>query len=284
MSITLQTSIKPLHQTIKPPPRHSLISPNKHEAFTPLSTTSSHATTSSAANAAAGLVYDGKPNINDLRQMFDKTRHEHKRNYMHASVHSQQQPQHQHVADSGRHAFADARQSSLDENVFDARPHQAPPAAIAMATRNVDFERAKQKFDKPTSLRLNISSQHALHNQPPPLPMQQQPQLSSGSNQQQRQALGNFMRLGQSSGAAIASRRLVEAAAAKATSVGGGGGGGGGVGGLEDERYGNGSGNGNNRNGELVGGDREVGEYFQMTTSMNLDELKVSDEDVSMRS
>lgn len=273
-----------LHQMhIGPLRRLSIISPNKHEPYAPLGSNPS------AAAAAVGLAYDGKPNINDLRQMFDNTRYEYKRcNYMQTSaiLPSTSSSSAAHGQDAARHAYIDARQSSLDENVFEHLGRSGnqllQPAAAGAAgatSRNVDFERAKQKFDKPTSLRLSMTSQNALHNQPPLLPTSSSTSATSAAASN-RQALGNFLRLGQSSGAAIASRRLVDAAAAKmSTAV---------APAMTDDNCGRssnvvGSGGGRScEDGEHDVGEVIVGEYFKMTTSMNLDELKVSDDDVSM--
>lgn len=123
----------------------------------------------------------------------------------------------------GGAAYADAKPSTMDENVLESK--------IGMP-RNVDFERAKQKFDKPTSLRLNSKAMHT------------------------KQMLGNFLKLGQSNGAAVASKRLVEST----------------------------------HHGDLItkprndggGGDGEgKKDKYNMNCSLNLDELKVSDDDVS---
>lgn len=258
-----------------PSRRLSLISPNKHEPYAPIGSHSSAA----AAVAAVGLAYDGKPNINDLRQMFDNTRYEYKRcNYMQTSAILPTTA----TSDAARQAFADAKPSSLDENVFEhlGRSGNQPTmplaasAAVSATSRNIDFERAKQKFDKPTSLRLSMTSQNALHNQPP---LQPSTNAAAAGN---RQALGNFLRLGQSSGAAIASRRLVDAAAAKTTTVT--------ALAMSDDKFGRIGDEGGISGGQSCeDGERDVGEaiggeYFNMTTSMNLDELKVSDDDVSM--
>lgn len=97
-----------------------------------------------------------------------------------------------------------------------------------MMSRNLDFERAKQKFDKPLSLRLNVNHKAA----------------------QTKQMLGNLLKLG--TGA-----KPITAAVVKS--------GGGDTG----------------RNGCTGVGGSDKKNTTYMTTSMNLDDLKVSDEDVS---
>lgn len=85
-----------------------------------------------------------KPNINDLRQLFDdNSRHENKKNHRHSAI------------------YADAKHTSLDENIFDYKngggigggdghhqSHSIVTAAIP-SNRHPDFERVKQKFDRP---------------------------------------------------------------------------------------------------------------------------------------
>lgn len=100
-----------------------------------------------------------KPNINDLRQLFDdNSRAENRKNHRHSAI------------------YADAKHTSLDESIFDnykgiainsgggggsgyhqsqtQSQSQSQSQSIVMAaiptTRNPDFERVKQKFDKPT--------------------------------------------------------------------------------------------------------------------------------------
>lgn len=96
-----------------------------------------------------------KPNINDLRQLFDdNSRAENRKNHRHSAI------------------YADAKHTSLDESIFDnykgigiggggggggsgyhQSQTQSQSQSIVMAaipsTRNPDFERVKQKFDKP---------------------------------------------------------------------------------------------------------------------------------------
>ena len=86
----------------------------------------------STSKASHQYPSDCKPNINDLRQLFDSSKYEYKRNF-----NSQIQQ---------TSSYADAKQSAIDENVLESK--------IGLQSRNIDFERAKQKFDKPTSLRL----------------------------------------------------------------------------------------------------------------------------------
>lgn len=87
-----------------------------------------------------------KPNINDLRQLFDdNSRAENKKNHRHSAI------------------YADAKHTSLDESVFDYKGgyHQSQSivmAAIPPSSRNPDFERVKQKFDKPTAANSSSSS------------------------------------------------------------------------------------------------------------------------------
>lgn len=95
-----------------------------------------------------------KPNINDLRQLFDdNSRAENRKNHRHSAI------------------YADAKHTSLDESIFDnykgigignggggsgyhQSQAQSQSQSIVMAaipsTRNPDFERVKQKFDKPS--------------------------------------------------------------------------------------------------------------------------------------
>lgn len=153
--------------------------------------------------------------------MFDSSRYDYKRNFNASSIGA--------AASSAAvsSAYSDAKQSAIDENVLESK--------IGMSSRtNIDFERAKQKFDKPTSLRLNNKAF------------------------QTKQMLGNFLKLGQSNGAAVASKRLVESAhgdfmgkSKNTTNIDGSGG--------------------------VVGSSKK--EYFNMNSSLNLDELKVSEDD-----
>lgn len=101
-----------------------------------------------------------KPNINDLRQLFDdNSRHEHKR---HSRQSSQPSASHNH--------YNEMKHTSLDENIFEMKSigvggsgvgavngrHHQPQSLSGLtgssnipSARNIDFERVKQKFDKP---------------------------------------------------------------------------------------------------------------------------------------
>lgn len=80
-----------------------------------------------------------KPNINDLRQLFDdNSRCDNKKSHRHSAI------------------YADAKHTSLDESILDYKGvgyHQSQSQSIVMAaipsSRHPDFERVKQKFDKP---------------------------------------------------------------------------------------------------------------------------------------
>lgn len=98
--------------------RHST-SPKKHDLYNPSTSTTN-----------SKYPPECKPNINDLRQLFDSSRYEFKRN----------------VNPGQAQSYYDAKTSAADENILETK--------IGLS-RNIDFERAKQKFDKPTSLRLN---------------------------------------------------------------------------------------------------------------------------------
>lgn len=131
-------------------------------------------------------------------------------------------------------AFADAKPSSFDENVFEVA--RAPQSSCP---RHVDFDRVKQKFEKPTSLRLNVKSMHTK-----PVVKLGQPNGPGGGS-------GVGM-------AASSSKR--QSAEVSLGSVG----------------------EGALALGQVVEGENgSSGAGFAMTTSMNLDELKVSDDDVS---
>lgn len=77
-----------------------------------------------------------KPNINDLRQLFDdNSRHESKKAHRHSAI------------------YSDAKHTVADENVYNGKSnHQQSPSIVMAAiptSRHPDFERVKQKFDKP---------------------------------------------------------------------------------------------------------------------------------------
>lgn len=77
-----------------------------------------------------------KPNINDLRQLFDdNSRHESKKAHRHSAI------------------YSDAKHTVADENVYNGKSNHQQSQSIVMAaiptSRHPDFERVKQKFDKP---------------------------------------------------------------------------------------------------------------------------------------
>ncbi|XP_055323883.1 coiled-coil domain-containing protein 102A isoform X2 [Sitodiplosis mosellana] len=90
-----------------------------------------------------------KPNINDLRQLFDEnSRADNKKSHRHSAI------------------YTDAKHTSLDESIFDYKNgggggggggggiyHQSQSIVMAAIplSRHSDFERVKQKFDKPIS-------------------------------------------------------------------------------------------------------------------------------------
>lgn len=133
-------------------------------------------------------------------------------------------------------SFADAKPSSFDENVFEVArlPNASSSSTAGGATRNMDFDRVKQKFEKPTSLLLNVKPTHT------------KPVVRLG------QPNGNGGGCGGSSKRVSADVALLGAT----TNLMG----------PEDMVDGSAGSSG-----------------FAMTTSMNLDELKVSDDDVSSR-
>lgn len=152
-----------------------------------------------------------KPNINDLRQLFDSSRYDYKRNF---GIPPPSGP----PPSLGSAAYSDAKQSSMDENVF-----ESSKIGHVVGGRNFDFERAKQKFDKPTSLRLSNKAMAT------------------------KQMLGNFMKMGQSCGP---SSGIVPVSAKP-----------------------------RNDSGVTGGGGGKKDKYNNMNSSLNLDELKVSDDD-----
>lgn len=81
---------------------------------------------------------DYKPNINDLRQLFDdNSRHENRKNLNRDSA-----------------IYGDAKHTSLHENIFDCKNYHRQSQSIvtaAIPTSRSDFERVKQKFDKPNA-------------------------------------------------------------------------------------------------------------------------------------
>lgn len=153
-----------------------------------------------------------------MRQLFDSSRYDYKRNFGIPPPHGPPPPS------LGSAAYSDAKQSSMDENVFESSK------IVGGGARNFDFERAKQKFDKPTSLRLSNKA------------------IAT------KQMLGNFLKMGQSCGPPSSSSSVVPVSAKPRNDGGVTCGGGGGGGGKKDR-------------------------YNNMNSSLNLDELKVSDDD-----
>lgn len=171
---------------------------------------------------------DYKPNINDLRQLFDSSRYEFKRNY-NAQTQSyydqKQQQQHQLQLQPNHHYAASG---GVDENMFVEK---------SALSRNYDFERAKQKFDKPTSLKLTKITTP-------------------------KQLLGNFLKLGNNN-----------CSSSSSSSKTGGGDGKGKI--LNDQHLMQYDEN-NCKSGSGGGGSKK--DSF-MNNSLNLDELKVSEDD-----
>lgn len=81
---------------------------------------------------------DCKPNINDLRLLFDdNSRHENKKSHRHSAI------------------YSDAKHTLADENIYNGKSNHHQSHSIVTAaiptSRHPDFERVKQKFDKPLS-------------------------------------------------------------------------------------------------------------------------------------
>lgn len=79
-----------------------------------------------------------KPNINDLRQLFDdNSRHESKKSHRHSAI------------------YSDAKHTIADESLYNGKTSHHQSQSILTAaiptSRHPDFERVKQKFDKPLS-------------------------------------------------------------------------------------------------------------------------------------
>lgn len=106
-----------------------------------------------SSTSKTNFPLDYKPNINDLRQLFDDTsrHHEHKRHH-HSSSHHRR---------SAIYADAKPTTATIDDNLFDlkttngnghASSHSMVVSPSAMPNvRNPEFERVKQKFDKPAN-------------------------------------------------------------------------------------------------------------------------------------
>lgn len=101
----------------------------------------------STSTSKSNFPHDYKPNINDLRQLFDDNSRHHAEHKKHHSSHRR----------SG--IYADAKPTTaIDENIFELKnpngnSHQSQSivSAAIPSTRNIEFERVKQKFDKPTN-------------------------------------------------------------------------------------------------------------------------------------
>lgn len=93
------------------------------------------------SNPCAKLNFpqDYKPNINDLRQLFDDhSRHHHDDKKGKTNRHSS--------------VYSDAKFSGTDDVVCNPKASRQQMASMSSsASRNIDFERVKQKFDKPVS-------------------------------------------------------------------------------------------------------------------------------------
>lgn len=113
--------------------RHS-VNAKQHDLYHPSTSTSK-----------SQFPHDYKPNINDLRQLFDDNSRHHAEHKKHHSTHRR----------SG--IYADAKPTMVgDENILELKngnghqSHSILSAAIP-STRNIEFERVKQKFDKPSN-------------------------------------------------------------------------------------------------------------------------------------
>lgn len=113
--------------------RHS-VNAKQHDLYHPSTSTSK-----------SQFPHDYKPNINDLRQLFDDNSRHHGEQKKHQSSHRR----------SG--IYADAKPTTVvDENILEMKnghghqSHSILTAAIP-STRNIEFERVKQKFDKPSN-------------------------------------------------------------------------------------------------------------------------------------
>ncbi|XP_037938928.1 coiled-coil domain-containing protein 102A isoform X2 [Teleopsis dalmanni] len=89
---------------------------------------------------AVEIPSDCLPNINDLRQIFDdaQSAQRHSSNGMDSS--SKRSSHTERTLMQQNSAFFDAKPSHLEENIFESK------------SRNLEFERAKQKFDNPSHL------------------------------------------------------------------------------------------------------------------------------------
>lgn len=180
--LTILFNVNTKHTQLKP---RSSASPKQQELFMP--------STSTKLNYPA----ECKPNINDLRQLFDdNSRAEHKRHSRQAS-----QP-------TASHNYIDTKHISLDENMYEMKstggvgvvgvnmrhlhhhhqPHSMPGITTASnipSARNIDFERAKQKFDKPITTGATAASS-AIH--------QQSSSSSSSRNNKKSRNFSSFLK------------------------------------------------------------------------------------------
>lgn len=115
------------------PIRHS-VNAKQHDLYHP-----------STSTPKSQFPHDYKPNINDLRQLFDDNSRHHAEHKKHHSSHRR----------SG--IYADAKPTTVAEedilelkNGIGHQSHSILTAAIP-TTRNIEFERVKQKFDKPSN-------------------------------------------------------------------------------------------------------------------------------------
>lgn len=93
------------------------------------------------STSKSNFPHDYKPNINDLRQLFDDNSRHHAEHKKHHSSHRR----------SG--IYADAKPTTaIDENLLELKNANQSLSIVTAAipsTRNIEFERVKQKFDKP---------------------------------------------------------------------------------------------------------------------------------------
>lgn len=214
-------------------------SPNKQQHIDHIISTKSH----------TNYPSDCKPNINDLRQLFDSSRYEFKRNF-NAQTQSyydpkpqQQQQHHQHQQNHHHHGAGGGGGGGVDENMFMEK---------SALSRNYDFEKAKQKFDKPTSLK-----------------------LSKLTHQTPKQFLGNFLKLGNNNSSSSSSSKIINNSCSSSSNNCG-------VGGDSNKgkilnenclmQY-------DDNNCRSGGGGSGSKKDSFMNNSLNLDELKVSEDD-----
>lgn len=202
---------------------------------------------------AVELPSDCKPNINDLRQIFDDTQGSRTGN---GSAESSKRSSHTErtlLMQQQNNAFFDAKPSHVEENIFESK------------TRNLEFERAKQKFDNPHH------HQHHHHHQR---------ERSSGrfvpNNTQQ--AANNNNKANLALQLKNTTNGFDDHARSAITLISGGGsgndGGGAVVGGGTSNTIGSGVGTGQSQSHKK---DQPVGGYSR--NSINLDGLKVSDDE-----